>query len=321
MHETDATMIDVAPREQVRRRRVPEPVDVVVARAVLLDVEVGLRDVRLGLVVVVVGDEVLDRVVREELAELVAELRGERLVVRDHERRPLDLLDDPGHRRRLAGAGRAEQRLVALARARARRRASRSPRLVAGRRVVAAVFSSGMRVPAYPSARGPSRRESSGRRRRTGEPPPSREPGPRDRAGSASAQSPQSKSRERDQRLSSEASSEPAPRPLGRCCGCAGASMNVSSAAGQSSDVGSSTIDCDAVHRVLDARLLLGLEERVVLERIVGHVLLERHLVLERRVAPLQLEVLLDHLREQRRESRRRMLSSCSDAIPSGAGV
>ena len=54
---------------------------------VLLDVEVGLRDVRLGLVVVVVGDEVLDRVVREELPELVAELRGERLVVRDHERR------------------------------------------------------------------------------------------------------------------------------------------------------------------------------------------------------------------------------------------
>ena len=104
----------VAAREQVRRRRVPQPVDVVVPRAVLLDVEVGLRDVRLRLVVVVVGDEVLDRVRREELAELVAELRGERLVVGDHERRPLDLLDDPRHRRRLAGAGRAEQRLVAL---------------------------------------------------------------------------------------------------------------------------------------------------------------------------------------------------------------
>ena len=105
----------VAAREQRGSRRVPQPVDVVVPRAVLLDVEVGLRDVRLGLVVVVVGDEVLDRVVREELAELVAELGGERLVVRDHERRLLDLLDDPGHRRRLAGAGRAEQRLVALA--------------------------------------------------------------------------------------------------------------------------------------------------------------------------------------------------------------
>ena len=76
-------MIVVAPREEARGRGVAEPVDVVVPGRVLLDVEVGLRDVRLGLVVVVVRDEVLDGVVREELAELVAELRGERLVVRD----------------------------------------------------------------------------------------------------------------------------------------------------------------------------------------------------------------------------------------------
>ena len=40
--------------------------------------------VGLGLVVVVVGDEVLDRVVREELAELPVELRREGLVVRQH---------------------------------------------------------------------------------------------------------------------------------------------------------------------------------------------------------------------------------------------
>ena len=59
-------------------------------RAVLLDVEVGLGNVGLGLVVVVVGDEVLDGVVGEELPELVAELRGERLVVGDHERRAAD---------------------------------------------------------------------------------------------------------------------------------------------------------------------------------------------------------------------------------------
>ena len=57
----------------------------------------------------------------------------------------------------------------------------------------------------------------------------------------------------------------------------------------------------DAVHRVLDPRLLLGLEERVVLERILVHVLAERHLVLERRVAPLQLQMLLDDLGEHRR--------------------
>jgi hypothetical protein len=48
---------------------------------------VALRDVGLGLVVVVVADEVLDRVVREELAELAVELRRQRLVGREHERR------------------------------------------------------------------------------------------------------------------------------------------------------------------------------------------------------------------------------------------
>ena len=51
-----------------------------------LDVGVGARDVGLGLVVVVVGDEVLDRVVGEEALELAVELGGERLVGREDER-------------------------------------------------------------------------------------------------------------------------------------------------------------------------------------------------------------------------------------------
>ena len=105
----------VAAREQRARRRVAQAVDLLVDRRVLLDVEVLRGDVGLGLVVVVVGDEVLDRVVREELPELVAELRGQRLVVRDHERRPLDLLDREGHRGRLAGARDTQQRLEAVA--------------------------------------------------------------------------------------------------------------------------------------------------------------------------------------------------------------
>ena len=58
---------DVASGDERGARGVAEPVDVVVPRGVLLDIEVGLRDVRLGLVVVVVGDEVLDGVRREEL--------------------------------------------------------------------------------------------------------------------------------------------------------------------------------------------------------------------------------------------------------------
>ena len=56
----------VAPLEQAARGGEAQPVDLVVDRGFLLDVGVGLRDVGLGLVVVVVGDEVLDGVLREE---------------------------------------------------------------------------------------------------------------------------------------------------------------------------------------------------------------------------------------------------------------
>jgi len=51
------------------------------------------------------------------VAELVSQLRGEGLVRRHDERRPLDGLDEPGRRRRLAGSGGAEQDDVLLARA------------------------------------------------------------------------------------------------------------------------------------------------------------------------------------------------------------
>jgi hypothetical protein len=96
---------DVAPRQQGMGGGVAQLVEVVVDRRVLLDVGVGGGEIRLRLVVVVVGDEVLDGVLGEELAELVAELGRQRLVVRDHERGPLHALDDPGHRERLARAG------------------------------------------------------------------------------------------------------------------------------------------------------------------------------------------------------------------------
>ena len=115
MQETDGDHDDVAPGEQRVGRGVPQPLDLLVDRGVLLDVGVGLRDVRLGLVVVVVGDEVLDRVVGEQLAQLVGELRGQRLVGLHHQHRALHLLGHPGDRGGLAGAGGAEQHDVLLA--------------------------------------------------------------------------------------------------------------------------------------------------------------------------------------------------------------
>ena len=80
----------VVAADEVARGRQAQAVQVVVAAGVLLDVDVALRDVRLGLVVVVVADEIPDGVVREQLLELLVKLGGEGLVVADDERRPVE---------------------------------------------------------------------------------------------------------------------------------------------------------------------------------------------------------------------------------------
>jgi hypothetical protein len=101
----------VAPLEQRLGGRQAHLLDVLVDRRVLLDEEIARRHVGFGLVVVVVRDEVLDRVLREELAELGVKLRRQRLVRRQHQRRPAQARDDVRHRVGLARAGDPEQGL------------------------------------------------------------------------------------------------------------------------------------------------------------------------------------------------------------------
>jgi len=67
----------IAALEERARRGEAELVQLLVNRGFLLDVEIARGNVRFRLVVVVVGDEILDRIVREELLELVKELRGQ----------------------------------------------------------------------------------------------------------------------------------------------------------------------------------------------------------------------------------------------------
>ncbi len=66
MHETLATITTSRPADKRAGRGEPQPINFLVDRGVLLDVNVPLRYVRLGLVVVVVADEVMDSVVRKE---------------------------------------------------------------------------------------------------------------------------------------------------------------------------------------------------------------------------------------------------------------
>ena len=123
----------IPPFEQRAGRAQPQAVDLLVRRGVLGDVGVRMRDIRLGLIVVVVADEVFHRVLGKKLLELRAQLRGERLVVRQHQRGALDLFDHARHREGLARAGHTEQHLLVQSQFDAARKRGNGLRLVAGR--------------------------------------------------------------------------------------------------------------------------------------------------------------------------------------------
>ncbi len=101
----------VAPFDERLGRRQPHLFNVLVDGGVFLDVSVRTRYVGLRLVIVVVGNEILHRISREEFAHFAIELRGKCLVGREDDRGPLHALDDVGHRVGLAGARDAEQNL------------------------------------------------------------------------------------------------------------------------------------------------------------------------------------------------------------------
>ena len=90
-------------------------IDLLVDGCIFLNVGVRVRQVRLRLIVIVVRHEVGHRIVRKEHLELRTELRRQGLVVSQHERRTLLLLDDIGHREGLSRSRGSEQRLMLLA--------------------------------------------------------------------------------------------------------------------------------------------------------------------------------------------------------------
>ena len=110
----------------------PQPLDLRVDGCVLFDKGIRVGNIRLRLVVVVVGDEILHRILRKKLPELLAQLGRQRLVVGQHQGGPLDLFDDLGHSVGLAAAGNAQQHLLAQPRLQPRRQLLNGLRLVAG---------------------------------------------------------------------------------------------------------------------------------------------------------------------------------------------
>ena len=123
--------------EQARRRAVAQTFDLVVDGTVLLDVRVRMGDIRLRLIVIIVADEILHGVVREKLLELGTQLGRQRLVVRQHQRRPLQFFDNLGHRVGLSAPGDPQQRLLLQAQGEPLGNGGDRLRLVSGRFVFA----------------------------------------------------------------------------------------------------------------------------------------------------------------------------------------
>ncbi|EYU02606.1 hypothetical protein PA99_1389 [Pseudomonas aeruginosa PA99] len=98
--------------EQRLGRRQAHLLDMVVDRGVLLDIGIGRRYVGLRLVVVVVGNEVLHGIVREERLELPVELGRQGLVWRQDQGRALHLGNHVGDAESLARARHPQQGLV-----------------------------------------------------------------------------------------------------------------------------------------------------------------------------------------------------------------
>ena len=88
---------------QGSRGRQAEFVDLVVDGRILRNIGIRGRHISLRLVIIVVGDKILHRVLREELLKLPVKLSRQCFIVGDHQRGPLQLLDDIGHGEGLAG--------------------------------------------------------------------------------------------------------------------------------------------------------------------------------------------------------------------------
>ena len=120
--------------EQSTGGRVPHPVDLLVDLRFLLDIGVRTGDISFWLIIVVIADEIFDRIIRKEPFELTIKLSRQRLVRGKYDGRTLCFLDDFGHREGLARARRAEKNLVAFTAAHAIGQFFDRCRLVPGRR-------------------------------------------------------------------------------------------------------------------------------------------------------------------------------------------
>ena len=83
--------------------------------AVLFDEKILPWDVGLGLIIIVVADEVLDVILRKKALKFAIKLCCERFIMRHYERGNSEALDDICHSKSFARAGNSEEGLVFVA--------------------------------------------------------------------------------------------------------------------------------------------------------------------------------------------------------------
>ena len=111
-------------------------VNVFVDRGIFLDIGVGTRYIGFGLVIVIVGNKILNRIVRKEIPQFRVKLCCQCLVVSQHQARFPGLSNHIGHSECLAAASRPQQRLIQLSRLNTLGQFSDRARLITGRFVI-----------------------------------------------------------------------------------------------------------------------------------------------------------------------------------------
>ena len=94
------------------RRGVAHPVDLLIHRTVFFNECVGARNIGFGLVIVVIGYEIFNRIVREKALKFGIKLRRERFIWRHNQGRALGRLNNLGHGESFTGPRDAEQYLI-----------------------------------------------------------------------------------------------------------------------------------------------------------------------------------------------------------------
>ena len=99
------------PLEEGRCGAVAQTVDFLVDGGILLDISICVGDIGFRLIVIVIGNEIFYRIIREKFPKFGAKLRRQGLVMGQHQRRSVQFFNNRCHGEGFAGTGNTQKRL------------------------------------------------------------------------------------------------------------------------------------------------------------------------------------------------------------------